>query len=161
MTGTWTLSTSSFLLPSPTTLVWHVMRGLRPEEPDLFLHRDFARFPVVMQDFICRVNGTREEYENFHNWLSEHGAGEDLLYIFKTAQTPCPDEKKVFLGKLLLATDLLEANLVFSMVNDILGSHDLVSLIMELRDQYDSREDKEYIKNVMELLLGAILYKCQ
>ena len=114
-----------------------------------------------MQDFIFRVNGTREEYENFHNWLSEHGAGEDLLYIFKTAQTPCPDEKKVFLGKLLLATDLLEANLVFSMVNDILGSHDLVSLIMELRDQYDSREDKEYIKNVMELLLGAILYKCQ
>ena len=160
ISGNWPLSTSSLYLPKPAILVWHVMRGLRPDKPDLFFHRDFAKFPVVMQNFICRVNGTREEYENCQNWLSEHGAGEDLLQIFRTAQTPCPDEKRVLLGKLLLSADLLDAGLIFSMVNDILGPHDLVSLIMEMQCQYDSREDKEYIKNAMELLLGAILYKC-
>ncbi len=160
MTGTWPLSTSMFHLPPPAMLVWHVMRGLRPDKPDLFFHHEFVKFPVVLQDFICRVNGTRKEYENSQHWLSKHGAGEDLLQIFRTAQAPCPDEKKKELDKLLLSTSLLNANLVFSLVNDILGPHDLVSLIMELQGQYDSSEDKEYIKNAMDLLLGAILHKC-
>jgi hypothetical protein len=49
---------------------------------------------------------------------------------------------------------------LFSLVNDILSPHDLVGLIVEFQEQYENRDDKQFIRSAMELLLGAMLAQC-
>ena len=64
------------------------------------------------------------------------------------------------MSNLVASLELLGGNSLFSHVNYLLSPHDLVSLVMEYQEQYEACDDKEYIKNAMELLLGAMLAQC-
>ena len=160
MTGLWPVSPNILHLPSPSLLVWHVMRGLRLYTPEMLLHDDFRKFPAVLQEFICRVGVKREEYASYQEWLAAHGADANLLDIFRVSWTPCAEKSREALVNLLISSGLLERNRLFSLVNELLPPHDLVSLLMEFREQYEASGDREYTKKAVDLLLGAIIAQC-
>jgi len=147
-------------LPQPAIIIWHVMRGLRLNSPETFLHDDFRKFPTVLQEFIARIGVKREDYAYYQEWLAAHNTDANLLDIFRLAGTPCTEKSRDALGNLLISSDLLNRNKLFSLVNELLPPHDLVSLIMEFREQYETSGDKEYMKKAVDLLLGAIIAQC-
>lgn len=147
-------------LPQPAVIIWHVMRGRRLDSPEAFLHDDFRKFPAVLQEFICRIGVKREEYASYQEWLAAHGADANLLDIFRVSWTPCAEKSREALVNLLISSELLERNRLFSLVNELLPPHDLVSLLMEFREQYEASGDREYTKKAVDLLLGAIIAQC-
>jgi len=147
-------------LPPPARIIWHVMRGCRLDSPETFLHDDFRKFPAVLQEFICRIGVKREEYAFYQEWLAAHDADANLLDIFRLSLASCTEKSRDTLNNLLISSELLDKNRLVTLVNELVPPHDLVSLIMEFREQYQTSGDREYIKKAVDLLLGAIVAQC-
>ena len=113
-----------------------------------------------MQMFICRFGIRHEELASYQDWLTVNGADKSLLGILKRAWCPCVERTQIreALNSLVISSGLLERNRLFSLVSDIISPHDQISLIVDLTEQYDTGKDKEFMKNAMELLLGAMIY---
>ena len=159
----WVVSPDVLHMPEASSLVWHIMRGIRLYTPKLLLHDDFRRLSAAMQMFICRFGIRHEELASYQDWLAANGADENLLDLLKRAWCPCADmtQKRAALNSLVISSGLLERNRLFSLVSDVISPHDLISLIVDLTEQYETAKDKEFMKNAMELLLGAIIYKLE
>ena len=157
----WVVSPDVLHMPEPSSLVWHIMRGIRLYTPKLLLHDDFRRLSAAMQMFICRFGIRQEELASYQGWLAANGADENLLDLLKRAWCPYAEmaQKRAALNSLVISSGLLERNRLLSLVNDIISPHDQVSLIVDLTNQYETAKDKEFMKNAMELLLGSIIYK--
>ena len=159
----WIVSPNSLHMPEPSSLVWHIMRGIRLYTPKLLLHDDFCRLSAAMQMFICRFGIRHEELASYQDWLAANGADENLLGLLKKAWCPCAEmtQKRAALNSLVISSGLLERNRLFSLVSNIISPHDQISLIVDLTEQYETSKDKEFMKNAMELLLGAMIYKLE
>ncbi len=159
-TALWPVAPNNPYLPKPEELILHIMRGIRLSTPEFLLHHDFCKLPLVMQEFICRIGVKREDFASYQEWLAAHGADENLRNIFREAWSPCTAKARKALDNLVLSIGLLDRMHLFSLVNDILSPHDLVGLIVEFQEQYENRDDKQFIRSAMELLLGAMLAQC-
>ena len=114
-----------------------------------------------MQMFICRFGIRHEKLASYQDWLAANGADENLLNLIKRAWCPCAEMTQIreALNSLVISSGLLERNRLFSLVGDTISPHDQISLIVDLAEQYETAKDKEFMKNAMELLLGAIIHK--
>ena len=157
----WVGAPNTLRLPEPSSLVWYIMRGVRLYTPEVLLHDDFCKLSTAMQMFICRFGIRQEELASYQDWLAANGADENLLNLIKEAWSPCAEmtQKRAALNSLVISSGLLERNRLLSLVSDIISPLGQVSLIADLTEQYDTSEDKEFMKTAMELLLGAIIYK--
>ena len=157
----WVGAPNTLRLPEPSSLVWYIMRGVRLYTPKVLLHDDFRKLSAAMQMFICRFGIRHEKLASYQDWLAANGADENLLNLIKRAWCPCAEMTQIreALNSLVISSGLLERNRLFSLVGDIISPHDQISLIVDLAEQYETAKDKEFMKNAMELLLGAIIYK--
>jgi hypothetical protein len=139
-------------------IIWHLIRGLRLDNPDILTEDAFNSLPRIMKDMVCRMGIPRDKTKAFLGWLRHYASCKDTLSSLESAASRNHDVMDTALENIRLSLDLMEYDKLFHVVQSTLPKEEQVLLLKWLAERYDMTGNKETLYNIFMETLKNILY---
>ena len=139
------------------SVIWHLIRGMRLDSPEILAEDSFNDFPSIMKDMVCRIGIPNEKIESFLNWLREHTSCQDTLASMESAASRKADIMDTALENLRLSMDLMKTEDSFDMIQSVLLPEEQILMLQWLADHYDMTVDKNKAYDIFMSLIWWLL----
>ena len=149
---------SSFRQHEYPVIIWHLLRGMYLESPEILAEDSFATFPRTMKDIVCHAGIHQEKIKKFYYWLHEHTFCEDTIASMESAASRKHDVMDIALENIRLSLDLMDYDILFDVIQSTLPLEEQFFLLKWLANRYDMTGNKEILYNIFMETLKNILY---
>ncbi len=139
------------------TIIWHLIRGMRLDSPEILAENSFDTFPRTMKDMVCHVGIPQENAKEFYYWLHEHTSCLDTIASMKSAASRNHDEMDIALENIRFSLDLMDNDSLFDAVQSTLPQEEQILLLKWLADHYEKTDDKRKVHDFFMRTLWKIL----
>lgn len=149
---------SSFRQHEYPVIIWHLLRGMYLESPEILAEDSFATFPRTMKDIVCHTGIHHEKIKKYYYWLQEHTSCQDTIASMESAASRKHDVMDIALENIRLSLDLMDYDSLFDVIQSTLPLEEQVLLLKWLAERYDMTGNKEILYNIFMETLKNILY---
>ena len=139
-------------------IIWHLLRGLYLDSPEILAEDSFNDFPRIMKDMVCRISIQYKDANVFLNWLQDHTSCQDTLASMESAASRKNNLMDIVLENIRLSIDLIDYDSLFDVIQSTIPLEEQVLLLKRLADRYDMTGNKETLYNIFMETLKNILY---
>ena len=138
-------------------IIWHLIRGLRLENPDILAEDAFNSLPRIMKDMVCRMGVPREKTKTFLDWLRHHASCKDTLSSLESAASRKHDVMDTALENLQLSMNLMDCNKLFELIQSVFPLEERVLMLQWIAVHCGKTTDKEKAYEIFMRLLRWLL----
>lgn len=167
------------------SIVWHVMRGSRLNNPEQLYSLGFMKLPMVIKQFVCRFGIPENHREEFQLWIKKHPVSQKHVEktfsrLFKStaeelskrlealkqvpvameqAMQPLPLMDSTEMDRMLFSIKLMGRPQMEKILDSLYNQEQIFALLKQFTETPVSQDKREATEGVVDLLLCSLLTK--
>ena len=137
-------------------IMWHGLRGLRLESPDLLVSKEFEKAPRSVRELVGCLCVPDEMAADYLRWLIAHHAAQESLEALQKEH----DDSEELLERFSLSIGLLTEEKLEMLANIALKAKNPIGLLKHLTGSSKARslwQDATIVRKLMETICKSIL----